>query len=166
MSKDLYEIRGLKFLSRSSAVAMDHMCTFAISLRLPSGSYWVAYYKWQENTGAGDNLTAVGDVKVIATGARAVPSLVYFDGGMVPKDLLEYESTGTLEYIREKHNQFVWVKITATGQKHQVLRFRLVEPSAPTASEHLTWKGRIGLWRQTLERSATGSPPHSYFSAK
>ena len=46
-----YEVRGLKFLSTSNNMAMSHRCTFAISLRLASGSYWVSHYLFMDDAG-------------------------------------------------------------------------------------------------------------------
>ncbi len=56
MAKNTFEVRGLKFYTRTAQFGMTHLCTFSISLRLPWSKYWVAYFKWQtEPEGVSDS---------------------------------------------------------------------------------------------------------------
>jgi hypothetical protein len=56
MPQQRYEVRGLKFISYTNDMAVSHRCTFAISLRLPSASYWVAHYLFLDDAGYSGNV--------------------------------------------------------------------------------------------------------------
>jgi hypothetical protein len=149
MSKDTYEVRGLQFLVEKTDYAITHLFTFAISLRLPSGSYWVAYYSFMEGNSHRNFLAAVGESKVIARGTNVLPSLIQLEAGMSPKEVLDYDSTGRLKYIIYPHDKFVTIELTSLGKKkQQTLDFRLVGPalSGSNVAERFVYNGKIGLW--------------------
>ena len=51
MKKDEYQIRGLRFTVKTTDIELIHLCTFSISLRLPTSSYWVAFYRFFSGSG-------------------------------------------------------------------------------------------------------------------
>jgi hypothetical protein len=71
---DAYEFVGHNFWARSTDLALQHGFAFSISLRLPSGSHWVAYYIWLEKGTPSQmkNINLLGKLSIIARGAHAV----------------------------------------------------------------------------------------------
>ena len=174
MKKDAYEVRGLKFAVRTTDIELVHLCTFSISLRLPTNSYWVAYFKWQ--SGSGDisaKMREFGQDKTVATGAGVLPSVIMAEAGGTPHDLIElglHEShNATLHYRRTKEETLSFIKIEFDGRIHRTLKFHLAELSKPSADETTAMRGVVGLWsvdgrQQSIKRHPNASPPHSAFN--
>jgi len=139
MAKQAYEVRGLKFLVRSSGLVLNHVCTFSISLR-------------------------------IASGAGVLPSILQLDDVSFPKDVLDFNSRGTVEYVQKKNTKFVQLKIDSVGDSgSQTLRFNLAQSSTPTRDVRDVFSGVISLWvtgkrEQTLQDYPNSAPPHAIFS--
>jgi len=111
-----YEVRGLKFISISNDMAVGHLCTFSISLRLASGSYWVAYYLFLDDSGYSDHVHPGDDKRsVVARGMYVAPSSLNSDATW-PKEVLEphLRSKAKLSYIRKKGDKKVLVKMACT----------------------------------------------------
>jgi hypothetical protein len=160
MSTDAYELRGHNFVSRSTTMAMQHLFTFSVSFRLPPPSrrYWVAFYYWLEGVGAGGKTNLAlhsGAQTVIARGTNLVPMILDVPGGMTPKDVLDYESKGALDYFRRKNDKIVLIKLTTRGPKSQTLRFNMLEQTAAPEDEHLVMEGHVALWLQPGDRQET-----------
>ena len=140
MAMTTFEVRGLKFYSQSDQFAQDHMCTFSISVRVPSGKYWVAYYKWQASGATGaihSHLLRAGNLTLIASGANVLPSLLTGDEVM-PAEVLEDDSNAKLSYTRSKNSAGVHVYIAAAGSRKPVnVQFNMTEPKAAPADESL-----------------------------
>jgi hypothetical protein len=81
---DTYELIGHNFWARHTDIALVHGLAFSISLRLPTNSYWVAYYIWLEK-GSGwqtqnmDLHSVTTDI--IARGINAPRTYRVFPGG-------------------------------------------------------------------------------------
>ena len=176
-----FEVRGLKFYSRSDPLAIDFMCTFSISLRVPSGKYWVAYYKWQQSGATGathTHLMQSGNMTLIATGANVTPSFLVVDEAM-PKEVLEDDSNAKLSYSRVKDGAIVFINIAVGSRKPVNIHFNMHEPKPASAAETLAWEGKIGIWLQKPDRyqppgehtqtlqphpNAVPPPPYPFFS--
>ena len=179
-----FEVRGLKFYSRSDPLAIDFMCTFSISLRVPSGKYWVAYYKWQGSVSGAihSHLVQSGTSTLIASGANVLPSFLTADEVM-PGEVLEDVSDAKLSYTRSKNSEKVSVHIAVRGSRKLVnIQFNMTEPKPAPAAETLAWEGRVTIWlqnhdryqdppkkgqqgqiyKQTLQSSPNAAPPPPY----
>lgn len=165
-----FEVRGLKFYSRSDPLAIDYMCTFSISLRVPWGKYWVAYYKWQLSGATGaihTHLMQSGDLTLIASGANVHPSLLTVDEVM-PDQVLEDNSNAKLSYMRSKNGAGVFINIAVGSRKLVNVHFNMAEPKPASADETLAWEGKIGIWlqqpdrKQTLQSNPNSAPPPPY----
>jgi hypothetical protein len=171
-----YEVRGLKFLSTSNTMAIGHSCTFVISLRLPSGSYWVTHCLFMDDTQYSDHLRAGDKETVVARGAGVAASHLWSDATW-PKEILETESydvlrsKAKLRYIRKQKEKQVLVKIDVWAKKFQALQFNLREENAASADETIEldgkvragWEGRWGEEAQSLERSPWGTVRNDRF---
>jgi hypothetical protein len=175
MSMEIYEVRGLQFIAVTigNSLALKHYCTFAVSLRLPSGSYWVSYYHFKEGTSDEDFRNPSGVPSIIARGRNAIPSNFKFEGGMHPSDVLDYESRATLDYTHQSNTNLVTIKLESFGEKRRTLYFKLVQPASTPAADHFSYSGRVGLWearlhskeKQTLQRTPLAHPPpHAVFA--
>ena len=170
MAKQTYEVRGLKFLVRSSGLVLNHVCTFSISLRIPSRKYWVAFYKWQEGADPYNDPHVYENVTTVASGAGVLPSILQLDDVSFPKDVLDFNSRGTVEYVQKKNTKFVQLKIDSVGDSgSQTLRFNLAQSSTPTRNVRDVFSGVISLWvtskrEQTLQDYPNSAPPHAIFS--
>src|SRR5262245_23312345 len=89
MSQQRYEVRGLKFISQTNSMAVSHRFTFAISLRLPSSSYWVAHYLFLDDAGYSGNVSLKDPRKVVAKGTGANPGYLSSDA-VWPKEVIEF----------------------------------------------------------------------------
>ena len=174
MAKDTYEVRGIKYVTSAGQLAMSHMCTFSISLRLPTRKYWVAYFKWQSGSSRAQHkhVSQSGKPTAIATGANVSPSHLMVEAGMFPKDVLDYDSSGTLHYTRYKGSKVVPITIDVMGSSKRVtLRFNMAESAPASLDEELVMQGKVGLWLQkndewqTLQSSPNAAPPHPVFNA-
>jgi hypothetical protein len=142
---DTYELVGHNFWVKGSALAMQHGLTFSISLRLPSGSYWVAYYIWLEN-GTPSQLKTLehGKLSIIARAAQAVPRYQTFPGGMFPKDILDYDpSRGSLRYGRMKGTKAVRLMLIAQGKRARTLHFDMLEEASAAEDVQIVMEGMV-----------------------
>ena len=178
-----YEVRGLKFLSTSNNMAMSHSCTFVISLRLPSGSYWVTHCLFMDDTSYSDHMRAYDKQIVVARGAGVAPSHLVSDAGW-PKEILEtaskdsIRSKAKLKYIRKRGEWKVLVKIDVWAKKFQRLQFNLLEEKAAFGDEIIEMDGKVrGDLTDAMERNGslfnlnrwglhmmTGSFPHKFLA--
>jgi hypothetical protein len=164
-----YEVRGLKFLSTSNNMAMSHACTFVISLRLPSGSYWVTHCLFMDDSAYSDHMRAGDKESVVAKGAGVVPSHLFSDA-IWPKEVLQpatkdaLRSKAKLKYIRKRGEKKVLVKIDVWAKNFQTLQFNLLEENAASSDETIEMDGKVragfeGRWgekEQSLERQPWG----------
>ena len=178
MAKNTFEVRGLKFYTRTAQFGITHLCTFSISLRLPWSKYWVAYFKWQtEPEGVSDSLKGhimqSGKSTLIASGAKSFPSFLIANADF-PADVVGYESPGILAYERTKNSQKVGIQIVqwGTGGAAVPLKFNMAQAAPASSDEHLSLTGKIFLWnqankqKQTMQSSpnAAPPPPHPFFT--
>jgi hypothetical protein len=162
-----YELRGHSFSVRSSKMVKDHHFAFSISLRLPTGRFWVAYYHWLENLTPSRqaNLATQGKVESIARGTGVSPTTLK-SAAVFPKDVIVNEAKATLHYITKKGDRSVLVRLDIGGK--QTLQFRMLEQKPSAENEDLVFEGTIYLWpadskkggpRQAICASSFGSAP-------
>jgi hypothetical protein len=164
-----YEVRGLKFTSMSNKMAMSRRCTFAVSLRLASGSYWVSHYLFLDDTGYTGNVRLSDPKSVIAKGSGAPPGHLNSDA-VWPKEVLEAanrdapRSKAKLRYIRKKGAKAVVVQIDVWAKKFHTVQFNLLEETAASENEIIEMNGKVSLAEQSdyrpqiLQRGPWGSP--------
>jgi hypothetical protein len=174
---DTYELVGHNFWMKGSALAMQHGFTFSISLRQPSGSYWVAYYLWLEN-GTPSQLKTLEHSKlsIIARGRQAAPNYVTFPGGMFPKDILDYDpSRANLRYRQMKGAKVVKLMLMAHGKTARTLRFDMLEETPAAEDVAIVMEGMVANYnkgtkkdpQQVLQPGGPWTrPPAEPFSAR
>jgi hypothetical protein len=170
-----YEVRGLKFISTSNNMAMSHRCTFAISLPLASGSYWVSHYLFLDDSGYSDHVQLSDPRSVVAKGSGAHPEVLYSDA-VWPKDVLEpplkdiMRSKAKLKYIRKKGAKAVVVQIDVWAKTRQTVRLNMLEETAASADDTIEMDGKVSLREQSnydlqvLQRGPWGSPRDTDYS--
>lgn len=73
-SFEVFEVRGLKLLTAASNMTVGHFCSFAISMRLPTRSYWVQYFAWVDAVAApGTYLQKFGTISLVTRGLGLPP---------------------------------------------------------------------------------------------
>ena len=169
MPQQKYEARGLKFTSSSNNMAMSHRCTFAISLPLSSGSYWVSHYLFLDNAGYSGHVQLSDPKSVVAKGSGAAPGHLSSDA-VWPKEVLEPQnwtvprSKAKLRYIRKKGAKSVIVQIDVWAKKFQTVQFHMLEEKAASEDETIEMDGNVslsmqsGYVQQVLQRGPWGSP--------
>lgn len=156
MPQQRYEVRGLKFISYTNDMAVSHRCTFAISLRLPSGSYWVAHYLFLDDAGYSGNVRLTDPRRVVAKGTGANPGYLTSDA-VWPKEVIEFptkdepRTTAKLRYSRRKGTKAVVVQIDVWAKRIQTVQFGLVEVHAPSANSIIELHGKVSLSEQTRD---------------
>jgi hypothetical protein len=177
MPQQKYEVRGLKFISTSNSMAMSHRCTFAVSLRLASGSYWVSHYLFMDNAGYSDNVKLSDPKTVVAKGSGASPGHLSSDA-VWPKEVLGpaswdvARSRAKLRYIRKKAAKAVTVQIDVWAKKYHTVQFHLLEETAASADETMEMDGKVSLSEQSdytlqiLQRGPWGSPRDPAYSPR
>ena len=170
-----YEVRGLKFTSSSNNMAMSHRCTFAISLPLASGSYWVSHYLFLDDSGYSGHVQLSDPKSVVAKGSGAAPGYLSSDA-VWPKEVLEPQNWATprskakLRYIRKKGATAVVVQIDVWAKKKQAVQFNMLEETAASADETIELDGKVSLAEQSdyslqiLQRGPWGSPRDPAYS--
>jgi hypothetical protein len=174
MSKQKYEARGLKFTSSSNNMAMSHRCTFAISLPLPSGSYWVSHYLFLDNSGYSGHVQLSDPKSVVAKGSGAPPGHLSSDA-LWPKEVFEpltwdvARSKAKLRYIRKKGAKAVVVQMDVWAKKFQAVQFHMLEETAASQDETIEMDGKVslsmqsGYVQQVLQRGPWGAPSDSEY---
>ena len=174
MAQTKYEVRGLKFTTISNNMAMSHRCTFAISLPLASGSYWVAHYLFLDDTGYTGNVQLSDPKSVVAKGSGAPPGHLNSDA-VWPKEVLEPpnsdvpRSKAKLRYIRKKGTKAAVVQIDVWAKKFHTVQFSLLEETAASADGMIAMDGKVSLAEQSdyspqiLQRGPWGSPKDSEY---
>src|SRR5215216_2238878 len=169
MPQQQYEVRGLKFTTFSNRMAISRRCTFAVSLRLESGSYWVSHFLFMDDTGYTGNVLLSDPQNVIAKGSGAAPGHLNSDA-VWPKDVFEPQnadvprSTAKLRYIRKKGSKAVVVQIDVFAKKLQTVQFNLLESTAAPEDGTIEMQGKVilaeqsGYRPQILQRGPWGSP--------
>jgi hypothetical protein len=168
MTQQKYEVRGLKFTTLSNKMAIAHRCTFALSLRLASGSYWVSHYLFLDDTGYSGNVRLTDPKTVLAKGSGAPPGHLTSDA-LYPKEVLEppfrdERSKATLRYIRKKGAKAIVVQIDIWAKKFQTVQFNMLEKTAASEDGSIELNGKISLAQQSgyvpqiLHRGPWGSP--------
>jgi hypothetical protein len=175
MPQQKYEVRGLKFISTSNNMAMSHRCTFAVALRLPSGSYWVSHYLFMDDSGYSTHVQLSDPKTVVAKGAGALPGHLHSDA-VWPKEVLEppnpdiARSKAKLKYIRKKGAKGITVQIDVSARKKQALHFYMLEETPASADETIELDGKVSLAEQSdyslqiLQRGPWGSPRNPAYS--
>lgn len=149
----IYEVRGIKFFTDTNDMEMSHRCTFAISLRLPSGSYWVSNYLFLDDTGYTQHVHPSGKRNVVARGLGVAPSLLSSDA-IWPKEVIEPQdrevprSKAKLNYIRKKGDKKVLVKIDVWAKRFQTVTFNMLEEKAALEDETIEINGKVSLPEQ------------------
>jgi hypothetical protein len=170
MAKQIFEVRGLRFFVRTSSMAMAHACTFSIALRLPSRTYWIAYFKWQEGADPYHDRHVYGDATTVATGAGMLPSILPLDDEVYPKDVIKDASRATLTYVRENNSKITRIILDGAGAtRPRTLRFNMVEPTAATQTERNQFTGLTtvrlqGKELQKMHSSPNEAPPNPIFN--
>jgi hypothetical protein len=175
MPQQKYEVRGLKFISSSNNMAMSHRCTFAVSLHLPSGSYWVSHYLFLDDSGYSDHVQLSDPASVVAKGSSALPGYLYSDA-LWPKEVLEPanwdvpRSKAKLRYIRAKGATGVVVHIDVWAKRKQTVQFNMLQETAAPADETIELDGKVSISEQSdytlqiLQRGPWGSPRNPAYS--
>ena len=149
MASEIYEFRGHNFFARTASMGLQHAFTFSISLRVPAGSYWTAYFIWIEQTGASvvKYLDLQGQRQILARGQQSVATIESLEGGMTPKDLLDFESSASLRYSRQKGLRPSNIVVRARGKISRVMRFHMMEESPSPDDAQVEFSGSVGLFR-------------------
>lgn len=170
-----YEVRGLKFTSYSNKMALSHRCTFALSLPLASGSYWVSHYLFLDDVGYSGHVKWTDPQTVVAKGAGAPPGQLNSDA-VWPKDVLEppikdiLRSKAKLRYIRKKEKKAIVVQIDVWAKKFHTVQFNMVEDTVASADETIEMDGKVSLAEQrgykpqVLQQGPWGSPKDSEYT--
>jgi hypothetical protein len=150
-------------------MATSHRCTFAISLRLPTGSFWVALYRFLDDSEYSGATKLSDKVTVVARGEGVAHSHIFSDA-VWPKDLLEPQSKevgrskAKLTYIRKKGDRKVLINIDVWAKRSQTIRLILLEKKAADSDETIEMNGKVSLGEQrnyepqTLRRTPWGDP--------
>ena len=176
MTQQTYEVRGLKFIKTSNELAISHRCTFAISLRLASGSYWVSHYQFMDDTGYSNNVLLSDPTSIIAKGSGALPGRLNSDA-VWPQEVLEPpnadivpRSDAKLRYARKKGARAVAVQIDVWAKRKQTVQFNMLEEIAPSADGTFELGGKVSIspqagWNmQILQRGPWGTPRDPWYS--
>lgn len=152
MARESYEFRGHNFFVRTAAMGLQHAFSFSISLRLPTNSYWTAYFLWLEQASASTQqyLDAHGKRQMIARGHQSVATVENLEGGMTPKDLLDFESSASLTYSRAKGVRISHIVVHALGKSrdtNRVMRFHMMEESPSPEDGRIELSGSAGRFR-------------------
>jgi hypothetical protein len=177
MSQQKYEVRGLKFISISNGAATEHRCTFAISLRLASGSYWVSHYLFMDDTGYSGHVLLSDPRSVVAKGSGALHGNLSSDA-LYPKEVLEPpnvdvapRSKAKLRYIRKKGAKAVVIQIDVWAKAKQTVQFNMLQETAASADDTIEMDGKVSLAEQSgwvdqvLQRGPWGAPRDTDYSA-
>jgi hypothetical protein len=177
MSQQMYEVRGLKFISISNGAATEHRCTFAISLPLASGSYWVSHYLFLDDAGYSGHVMLTDPRSVVAKGSGALQGHLSSDA-LYPKEVLAPPNVGLaprskakLKYIRKKGTKLVAIQIDVWAKTKQTVQFNMLEETAASADDTIEMDGKISLaeqrgWvDQVLLRQPWGAPSDIDYSA-
>jgi hypothetical protein len=154
-----YELVGHRFLSRGDSMSLLHHFTFSISLRLASGSKWIAYYHWVEGgfSHQPKNLSNMKSVPVAS--GRGVQPVSYRRAEVWPKDVIKGEPNTILRYIRYQGASAVLLRLNAHGV-FPPLDFRMTELTPSSTQEDFTYNGITALWgEQVLGSSVWGKAP-------
>jgi len=176
MSNQMYEVRGLKFISISNGAATEHRCTFAISLPLASGSYWVSHYLFLDDAGYSGHVMLTDPRSVVAKGSGALQGHLSSDA-LYPKEVLAPPNVGLaarskakLRYIRKKGAKAVVVQIDVWAKTRQTVRLNMLEETAASADDTIEMDGKVSLREQSnydlqvLQRGPWGSPRDTDYS--
>jgi hypothetical protein len=161
MGDTTFELRGHNFTYRNNDMAIQHLFTFSISLRLPwAGRRWNAYCKWIEG-GINQKLAGVPNGGVIAKGFGLAPTFYRSSSESMPKDVVDAEGTAALRYFRKKGATGVLIKLNIHGKKAPKLEFKMVESKPAAADEEWKMEGIFGIADLSKKQELRSSDPFS-----
>jgi hypothetical protein len=148
MSATAYEVRGIKFFSEGDAMAIGHRCGFSIALRLSGGDYWVALYRFLDDSEY-KRRSKDGDKETLIARNGGVPPSTLLSQEVWPKDVLAPQSQqigrsrAKLKYIRTKGEKKVFIKMDVWAKTLQLVQFNMTEPAPATADEKIDMEGKV-----------------------